>query len=509
MKPELLAPAGSLSKLKLAFYYGADAVYLGGKSFSLRNSAENFTDNELAEAISYAHVRGRRIYAAVNIFARNDDFRQLQAHLGLLADLHADAVLVSDPGVFRLARRTTPSLPVHISTQANTLNAEAARFWYEQGASRVVLARELSLAEIAEIHAAVPDLELEAFIHGAMCISYSGRCYLSDYLNGRSSNRGVCAQPCRNAYEIRTMGEGGEWLRCEEDGKGTYLLNSKDLNMSAHLEALRAAGVCSMKIEGRMKSEYYLATVVNTYRRILDMGYSDALVAELETITHREYTTAYAFGRNADTVCADGSQHCGTCDVIAIVRECGQGIARVEMRSRFYEGDVLEILSPSGEFGGRVEITNMRDAEGAPCRDAKLVQGLYSFDCPKTLHAGDILRRRRVHEMGLHPAPFAKIKAGSKTVEMRLCDEKRRAIRKGDILVFTEEESGEKLRARVLGLTRFASFEELYRCIPLTACGYAEEQLSEASPSDMGAFYSPEEERRWGVLAIEIEAIEE
>ena len=393
MKSELLAPAGSFEKLKIALQYGADAVYLGGKSFSLRTFADNFTDDELKEAISYAHARGKKVYAAANIFARNADFKALEAHLRLLEALGADGVLVSDTGVLRLARRVAPDLPVHISTQANTLNAEAVKFWQEAGAVRVVLAREVSLSEISEIHAACPEMELEAFVHGAMCISYSGRCYLSDYLDGRPSNRGACAQPCRYRYEIRAAGKDG-YLPVEEDGRGTYLLNSRDLNMSAHLKELMEAGVCSFKIEGRMKSESYLATVVNAYRRILDGGYSKELASELETIPHRAYTTAYAFGLNHDTTSPESSQIAGACEFIAVALGYENGRARVEMRNRFFEGDELEILTPFEYFSKKVRVLDMRDPENNPCKDAKLVQGEYTFSCPYPLKAGDILRRR-------------------------------------------------------------------------------------------------------------------
>ena len=268
-KPELLAPAGNLQKLKTAFYFGADAVYLGGKQFSLRTFADNFTEEELAEGVRYARERGKKVYACANIFARNSDFARLPDYFLFLREIGVDAVLISDPGVFRVCRKVAPDLPVHVSTQANTTNAQSAAMWKELGASRVVLARELSLGEIAQIHAENPELELEAFVHGAMCISYSGRCLLSDYLDGRSSNRGACAQACRYEYELRARDrEDGGWLSVGEDGKGTYFLNSKDLNMSAHLAELAAAGVVSFKIEGRMKSEYYLATVVNAYHRL-------------------------------------------------------------------------------------------------------------------------------------------------------------------------------------------------------------------------------------------------
>ena len=392
---ELLAPAGNLQKLKIAFYYGADAVYLGGKTFSLRNFSENFTDEELKEGIDYAHARGKKVYCCANIFARNADFKAMEAHFRLLQELGADGVLVSDLGAFRLCRKVAPRLPVHISTQANTTNAQAAALYHELGASRVVLARELSLKEIEQIHAEVPDLELEAFVHGALCISYSGRCLLSDYLDGRPSNRGACVQACRWKYRVQSdQGKRGEWYEIEEDGRGTYLLNSKDLNMSAHLSQLAKAGVCSFKIEGRMKSEYYLATVVNAYRRIIDGGYTEALGKELACCAHRDFTTAYTLGENRETVSYSDSQRGGECVYIANVLSFENGRAVAEMKNRFREGDVLEILSPSEQFGKSFTVADMRDSNGNPCADAKLVQGNYSFTCPYELRAGDILRRR-------------------------------------------------------------------------------------------------------------------
>ncbi len=395
MKAELLAPAGNLKKLKLAFYYGADAVYVGGKTFSLRTFADNFTDEELQEGIFYAHARGKKVYVAVNIFARNSDFSLLGDYLKRLEQMGADGAIMSDPGAIMLCREVAPSLPVHISTQANTCNGYSAKFWQSVGATRVVLARELSLKEIAEIHAQNPQLELEAFIHGAMCISYSGRCLLSDYLDGRSSNRGACVQACRWKYRIQSdMGKAGGWVELSEDGKGTYLLNSKDLNMSAHLGELAAAGVCSFKIEGRMKSEYYLATVINAYRRLID-GEKEGIIEELSCAAHRAYTTAYALGENGQTVNYDDSQTKGTCEYIANVLSYENGRVSVEMRGRFYEGDILEALSPTSAFGAQITVQNMADEKGEPCADAKRVQATYSFDCPIPLAEGDILRRRR------------------------------------------------------------------------------------------------------------------
>ncbi len=392
---ELLAPAGNFEKLKIALYYGADAVYFGGKAFSLRSFAENFTDEELAAAISYVHSRGKKAYVCANIFARNDDFAQLERHFSLLQELGADGVLISDPGALRLCRRVAPALPVHISTQANTLNRESAALYRDLGAVRVVLARELSLEEIAAIHAYVPDLELEAFVHGAMCISYSGRCLLSDYLDGRKSNRGECVQACRWRYRVQSRESGTkEWYDVEEDGRGTYILNSRDLNMSEHLSELAQAGVCSFKIEGRMKSEYYLATVVGAYRRILDGGYTPALGEELACAARRPFTTAYAFGGNRGTEDYENAPAEGRRTFIAGVLGWQNGRVRVQMRNRFREGDVLEILSPGGCFGKKIQVKDLRDGEGTLCPDAKLVQAEYTFACPYPLCMGDMLRRK-------------------------------------------------------------------------------------------------------------------
>ncbi len=393
-KAELLAPAGNLGKLKLAFYYGADAVYLGGKLFSLRSFSENFTEEELAEGVSFAHARRKKVYVCANIFAKNADFEKLEEHFGFLQEIEADGVLISDPGVFRLCKRVAPKLDIHISTQANTLNCEAAAFWKEQGATRVVLARELSLKEIEEIHAFVPNLELEAFVHGAMCISYSGRCLLSDYIDRRPSNRGACVQACRRKYFLSSEETHGERYEVQEDDRGTYFLNSKDLNMSEHLDELEKAGVSSFKIEGRMKSEYYLATVVNAYRRIMDGEDSASLKGELDCAARRPFTTAYAFGENRETVAYTDPESKQTCKFIGIVKGFAGGRATVEMRNRFRTGDTLEILSPSESFRKQLTVKDLCDPSGTPCEDAKLVQGIYSFSSPVPLTAGDILRRR-------------------------------------------------------------------------------------------------------------------
>ncbi len=392
----MLAPAGSFEKLKTALNFGADAVYLGGKSFSLRSFSENFTPEELQEGIKYAHERGKKVYVTVNIFAKNADFPALSETLSYLQEIGADAALVTDPGVFSLAKKVAPKLKLHISTQANTTNAYAAKFWEEQGAERVVLARELSLAEIAQIHAYCPDLQLEAFIHGAMCISYSGRCLLSNYLAGRDSNRGACVQACRWKYSVRAQREeslqGGE-LEIQEDERGTYLLNSKDLNMLSYLDELAKAGVCSFKIEGRMKSAYYLATVVNAYRRALDGTLSTAdAQAELKKVAHRAFTTAYALGENAETVNYADSQESGTREYVADVLEGGDR-PLIQMRNRFRVGDELEILSPFDSFNSRFSVRELKDENGNEVADAKLVMQKLRISCPYPLEKGDILRK--------------------------------------------------------------------------------------------------------------------
>ena len=397
MSVELLAPAGSYSKFLTALNFGADAVYLGGKQFSLRTFADNFTQEELQKAVALAHEKGKKVYVAANIFARNADFNALEGYLQELEKIGVDAVIVSDPGMIYFVKTVAPSLAIHLSTQANTTNKYSVKFWKEQGVSRVILARELSLKEIAEIHAFVPDVELEAFVHGAMCISYSGRCLLSDYLDGRCSNRGACVQACRWRYELRalnaTNGE-SEWLPIEQDEKGTYIFNSKDLNMLAHLDALEKAGICSFKIEGRMKSGYYLATVINAYRRRLDGQELSVCEAELSAVAHREYTTAYAFGKNSETVHYAHSQSKGDCVYIADVLSWSDGYAVVEMRNRFKQGDMLEILSPKSGFLRSFTVDEIYTESGERTDDGKLVCHRYKLACPVEVFEGDYLRRR-------------------------------------------------------------------------------------------------------------------
>ena len=398
IKAELLAPAGSYQKMLTALHFGADAVYVGGKQFSLRTFADNFTAEELSSAVSLAHSLGKKVYVTANVFARNADFPMLEEYFKGLQDIGADAAIISDPGVVYAAKKSAPNLQIHLSTQANTTNKYAVKFWTEQGVSRVILARELSIKEIAEIHDFVPETELEAFVHGAMCISYSGRCLLSDYLDGRSSNRGACVQSCRWRYEVRALNATNgqsEWLPIEEDEKGTYIFNSKDLNMLAHLQEMEGAGVRSFKIEGRMKSGYYLATVINAYRRLMDGGDFTLSETELSNVAHREYTTAYTLGKNAQTVNYTDSQSKGDYIYIADVVGSEDGYVLAEMRNRFKKGDLLEVLSPDGNFGKSFVAEEIFDSKGGETDDAKLVQEIYKIKCPYVLKKGDYLRRKK------------------------------------------------------------------------------------------------------------------
>ncbi|MBQ9729582.1 MAG: U32 family peptidase [Clostridia bacterium] len=397
MKAELLAPAGNFEKLNTALNFGADAVYIGGKNFSLRAFADNFSLEEMENAVSLAHGMGKKVYVTANVFAKNADFGALKEYLQAVAQTGADAAIVSDPGVVYLAKQVAPNLSLHLSTQANTTNRYSARFWKEQGVERIVLARELSIAEIAQIHEFEPSLELEAFVHGAMCISYSGRCLLSDYLDGRQSNRGACVQACRWKYEVRPVkptGESGAWQEVEQDDRGTFVFNSKDLNMLSHLNELEKAGVSSFKIEGRMKSGYYLATVINAYRRVMDGALAEEFQKELCAVAHRDYTTAYAFGENKETVNYTNSQTQGDYAYIADVLDYQNGLATLEMRNRFLVGDELEILSPSSSFGKTFRVEEITLPNGEKTLDAKLVQGHYTVPCPHPLQKGDYLRRK-------------------------------------------------------------------------------------------------------------------
>ncbi len=398
---ELLAPAGSMEKLKTAIHFGANAVYMAGKKFGLRAYADNFADEEIAEAVAYAHAHDVKVYVTLNIFASERDFAELPAYLDLLAAAHVDAVLVSDPGVFSVVK-AHGKLPIHISTQANTTNKYAVDFWHKQGATRVVLAREVPLWEIAEIHKFCPDVELECFVHGAMCVSYSGRCLLSNYLVNRNSNRGECVQACRWQWRVQEVSR-EDSLPVEEDSRGTYIFNSKDMNMLAHLDELAAAGVVSFKVEGRMKSAFYVATVTNAYRKALDaiaQGTFDettktALDKELCKASHRDYTTGFYFDEDETRQYYLSSKAVEEYKFIAVVQSVSEGYAIVEQRNKFVVGDTLEVLSATSAHNAGFVVTEAFDQNGNKLEVMNRVKQIVRINCPYDLSPGDILRKEQ------------------------------------------------------------------------------------------------------------------
>ncbi len=403
-KPELLAPAGNLEKLIMAVRYGADAVYIGGKEFGLRAAAGNFDMQQMAQGIAHAHRYGVKVYVTVNIFAHNRHMADLPGYLREITALGADAILVSDPGVFSVARQTVPELPVHISAQANTTNWAAVQFWARQGATRVVLARELSLKEIREIREKV-DIELETFVHGAMCISYSGRCLLSSFMTGRSANLGECAQPCRWKYALVEETRPGQYFPIEEDERGSYIFNSLDLCMIEHIPELVRSGVDSFKIEGRMKSVHYVATVVGAYRKAIDSFWADpdgykvdtVWLEEIKKVSHREYTTGFFFGwdkikgENIET-----SKYLRDYDFIGVVRQYlpDRRLAVVEQRNKFALGDLLEITGPETPVFIQ-EVKSMTDQEGSPIDSAPHPQQTVIMPVDRPVRPLDMLRREK------------------------------------------------------------------------------------------------------------------
>ena len=402
-KPELLAPAGNMEKCKIALRYGADAVYLGGKMFGLRAFANNFSIEEIAEAAAYAHGLGKKVYVTVNIFAHNEDLARLPDYLLELQKAGVDALLISDLGVWNVARQTVPEMPLHVSTQANTSNWAAVQAWKALGAERVVLARELSLEEIREIGART-DVELEAFVHGAMCISYSGRCLLSSYLTGRDGNRGACAQACRWEYSLIEKNRSDEGFDIEEDERGTYVMNSKDLCLIDHIPDLIEAGICSLKIEGRMKSIHYVATVVSVYRKAIDAYWNDPKKyqvtdewrQELEKVSHRPYTKGFAFGKpGSDGQVYTTSSYEQTHDFVGIVLEYDADAKRayIEQRNNVKNGEVLELLMPDGELFP-LTLEDMRNADGESIDCAPHAQQKFSIVSDRALMPDSLLRRK-------------------------------------------------------------------------------------------------------------------
>lgn len=394
-KAELLAPAGNFERLVTAIRFGADAVYLGTTAFSLRNMADNFTLDEVSEAVRYSHERGVKVYVTVNAFMRDDELVELPKTLCALSDAGVDALIINDPSVIRTAKRVIPNMPLHLSTQANTLNSEAALFWHEQGVSRIVLARELSIREISEMRKKLPEtLELEAFVHGAMCVSYSGRCLLSNYIAGRDSNKGECVQPCRWSYEFRERGKNGEFFTLETEPNGSYILNSRDMCMAEYIDELINAGIISLKIEGRMKSILYVATVVNAYRMALDGADMETVLDELNRISHRPYTTGFMLGDKAELMAPESGAYIQDYRIAAVVLDYNSEdkTALIEQRNRFFDGDELHILSP-GDCRRSFRVCGIRTEDGEAMESAPHPCERLIIGCNEKLLPGDILRQ--------------------------------------------------------------------------------------------------------------------
>lgn len=400
-KPELLAPAGNMEKLHMALLYGADAVYLGGKMFGLRAFASNFSLAEMDEAVAFAHSLHKKVYVTVNIFAHNEDINNLPDYLRNLQAIGVDALLISDFGVWSVAREIIPEMPLHVSTQANTTNWAAVKAWENLGASRVVLARELSFTEMKEIGSKT-EVELEAFVHGAMCISYSGRCWLSSYLTGRDGNRGACAQVCRWEFNLTEKNRPGEVYDVAGDEQGTYIMNSKDLCLLPYLLQLMEAGICSFKIEGRMKSAHYAASVVSVYRRAIDACWRDPQhytvrqewLDELEKVSHRPYTTGFALGKpDATAQVYTTSSYLQTHEFVGLVRGWDNGRLTVEQRNHMKEGETLEVFCPDGSLRTLV-LKEMRNQDGEPIVAAQHPQMVFTCRAAESIPESSILRRK-------------------------------------------------------------------------------------------------------------------
>lgn len=404
-KVELLAPAGSLEKLKMAVIYGADAVYIGGEEYGLRAYAENFSMEEMKEGIDFAHSLGRKVFITMNIFPHNDDLENMPEYVKKISELNVDAIIVSDPGVYSIVRETAPDMEIHLSTQANNTNWRSAKFWHDQGVSRVILARELSLKEIREIREKTPEtLELEIFVHGAMCISYSGRCLLSNYMAGRDSNRGQCAHPCRWKYHLVEEKRPGEYMPVFENERGTFIYNSKDLCMIGYIPEIINAGISSFKIEGRMKSSYYVATVVKAYREALDAYYSGPdnyrfnplWYEEVCKASHREFSTGFYFDKpDGEGQIYNTSSYIRDYDFVGLVTAYDKEtkIATIEQRNRMFTGEELEVVPPKGEYFKQI-IKSMKNADGEAIEVAPHPQMLIYMPMDREVGEYTMLRRK-------------------------------------------------------------------------------------------------------------------
>lgn len=402
-RPELLIPASSLEVLKTAVIFGADAVYIGGEAFGLRAKAKNFSKNDMREGIAFAHEHGAKVHVTVNILAHNDDLPGVEEYLKELKELKPDALIIADPAIFEMAKEICPDIERHISTQANNTNYGTYLFWWKQGAKRVVSARELSLKEIREIRDRIPEeMEIESFIHGAMCISYSGRCLLSNYFTGRDANQGACTHPCRWKYAVVEEKRPGEYLPVYENERGTYIFNSKDLCMIEHIPEMIDAGIDSFKIEGRMKTALYVATVARTYRKAID-DYLENLdkyeanmpwyLDQISNCTYRQFTTGFYFGKpDEEAQIYDNNTYIREYTYLGIIGGERDGLYRIEQRNKFSVGETIEIMKPNGE-NIQVTVQKILDEEGQEMESAPHSKQVLYVDLEGKAEKFDILRR--------------------------------------------------------------------------------------------------------------------
>ena len=406
MRPvELLIPASSLEVLKIAVIYGADAVYIGGEVFGLRAKAKNFSMEDMAEGIQFAHEHGVKVYVTANILAHNGDLEGVREYFTQLKEIKPDALIISDPGIYTIAKEICPEIERHISTQANNTNYGTYQFWWNQGAKRVVTARELSLKEIAEIRKNIPDeMEIETFVHGAMCISYSGRCLLSNYFTGRDANQGACTHPCRWKYAVVEEKRPGEYLPVYENERGTYIFNSKDLCMIEHIPELIEAGIDSFKIEGRMKTALYVATVARTYRKAIDDYLTspekykenmDWYLEQISNCTYRQFTTGFFFGKpSEESQIYDNNTYIKEYTYLGIVGERNEeGLYRIEQRNKFSVGEQIEVMKPDGR-NIPVTVKRIVDEDGNEMESAPHPKQVLYIDLGQELEMYDILRRK-------------------------------------------------------------------------------------------------------------------
>lgn len=398
MSIELLSPAGDMERLRMAVTYGADAVYLAGSDFGMRAFAGNFTPDQLREAVAFCHARGVKVHVTCNTMPRNDEVSRLPAWLELIADAGVDAVIMADLGVFALAGKHAPGLKRHVSTQAGVTNYEVARAWHDLGADRVILARELSLEEVAELRAKAPkELEIEAFVHGAMCVSYSGRCLLSNYMTGRDAQRGACAQPCRYKYALMEEKRPGEYFPVYEENGETFIMNSRDMCMIDHIPELMEAGVDSLKIEGRAKSAYYAAVITSAYRHAVDAAQAGVPLSpvwrdEVEKVSHRHYSTGFWFGQPGQFT--EDARYIRDYQVCAVVESCApDGRAVCSLRNKFRAGDTLELIGPGLEPVS-FQVPVMADADGFPLEEPRTPQMKFTLQLPHPAPALSLLRRQ-------------------------------------------------------------------------------------------------------------------